>query len=101
MDKFVKDKIPEIQNYCQNFDVKELYLFGSACSDELKKDSDIDLLISFKDISIEKYTDNYFELHYLFQDLFDRKIDLITENSLSNPYFIDSINKSKILLYGE
>lgn len=30
MNKLVKDKIPEIQNYCQNFDVKELYLFGSA-----------------------------------------------------------------------
>lgn len=61
--------------------------------------SDIDILISFKDISIEKYTDNYFELHYKLEELFNRKIDLLTENSLSNPYFIESIEETKQLLY--
>ena len=45
------------------------------------------------------YTDNYFELHYKLSDLFGRKIDLITERSLSNPYFIESINETKELIY--
>jgi len=62
--------------------------------------NDIDLLISFKDIPIETYTDNYFLLINLFQDLFKRHVDLLTEKSLSNPYFIKSIEKTKILLYG-
>ena len=48
---------------------------------------------------MDKYTDNYFELHYHLQDLFNRKIDLITENSLSNPYFIESLEETKQLLY--
>ncbi|NJB81929.1 putative nucleotidyltransferase, partial [Wenyingzhuangia aestuarii] len=28
-----------------------------------------------------------------------RKIDLVTEKSLKNPYFIESINESKELIY--
>ena len=28
-----------------------------------------------------------------------RKVDLLTENSLSNPYFIESIEETKQLLY--
>ncbi|RZL31341.1 MAG: nucleotidyltransferase domain-containing protein, partial [Pedobacter sp.] len=32
--------------------------------------------------------------------LFDREIDLVTENSLSNPYFINEIEQSKQLIYG-
>ncbi|MFN7119643.1 MAG: nucleotidyltransferase domain-containing protein [Saprospiraceae bacterium] len=59
----------------------------------------MDLLISFKDISIEEYTDNYFELHYKLQELFQRDIDLLTENSLSNPFFIKQIEETKQLLY--
>jgi hypothetical protein len=33
----------------------------------MQRESNIDILISFKDISIEKYTENYFELHDKFR----------------------------------
>lgn len=99
MNKIVADKIQELRELCKRFDVKTLYLFGSVCSDKFNNDSDIDILISFKEISIEKYTDNYFEFHYKLEELFNRKIDLLTENSLSNPFFIESIEETKQLLY--
>lgn len=76
-----------------------MYVFGSACTDEFHINSDIDILVSFKDISIEKYTDNYFDLHHNLENLFERKVDLLTDNSLSNPYFIESIDETKQLLY--
>jgi predicted nucleotidyltransferase len=99
MNKIIADKIQALRKLCIRYDVKTLYLFGSVCSDKFNNDSDIDILISFKDISIEKYTDNYFELHYKLEELFNRKIDLLTENSLSNPFFIESIEETKQLLY--
>ncbi|QCX02263.1 nucleotidyltransferase domain-containing protein [Aggregatimonas sangjinii] len=99
MPSIIKDKIEDLNNLCATYDVKSLYVYGSACTADFREDSDIDILISFKDISIEKYTDNYFELHYKLQELFGRKIDLITENALSNPYFIASIEETKQLLY--
>jgi hypothetical protein len=40
-------------------------------------------------------------LHDKLEALFQRKVDLLTENSLSNPYFIESIEETKELLYAE
>jgi uncharacterized protein len=99
MNKIIADKIQTLTELCRRYDVKKMYLFGSVCSDKFSDESDIDILISFKDISIEKYTDNYFELHYKLEELFKRKVDLLTENSLSNPFFIESIEETKQLLY--
>ncbi|MFO7932522.1 MAG: nucleotidyltransferase domain-containing protein [Bacteroidales bacterium] len=92
----IKDQLIKL---CETYDIKTMYVFGSAVSEQFSEDSDIDFLISFKDIPFEKYTDNYFELHYKLEELFGRKIDLITENSLSNPYLIMSIEETKKLLY--
>lgn len=99
MQKIISEKRDKLEGLCKTYDVKTMYVFGSACSDRFNDDSDIDILISFKDISVEKYTDNYFELHYKLEELFNRKIDLITENSLSNPYLIESVEETKQLLY--
>lgn len=95
----IKDKIEKLRKICTTYDVKTMYVFGSACTNGFNEHSDMDILVSFKEISVEKYTDNYFDLHYKLQELFGRKIDLITENSLSNPYFIESIEETKQLLY--
>jgi predicted nucleotidyltransferase len=76
-----------------------MYVFGSACNESFNEHSDIDILISFKEISVEKYTDNYFDLHEKLEGLFGRNVDLVTESSLSNPYLIESIEESKQLLY--
>ena len=95
----MKNKIDELQLLCEKYDVKSMYLFGSATTEKFNDSSDIDILISFKEIPFEKYTDNYFELHEMLEKLFNRKIDLLTEKSLSNPYFIQSIEKTKQLLY--
>lgn len=99
MHSIIKEKISTLQELCKIYDVKTMYVFGSVCTDNFDDNSDIDILISFKDISIEKYTDNYFELHYKLDELFNRKIDLLTENSISNPYFIESVEETKQLLY--
>jgi predicted nucleotidyltransferase len=99
MQRIIEDKIDALKKLCKTYDVKTMYVFGSVCTDKFNDSSDIDILISFKDISIEKYTDNYFDLHYRIEELFNRKIDLLTENSLSNPYFIESIEETKQLLY--
>ncbi|MCF8309502.1 MAG: nucleotidyltransferase domain-containing protein [Bacteroidales bacterium] len=98
--RIIKNNKQKVIELCQKYDVRTMYVFGSASTDDFKETSDIDILISFKkDISIEKYTDNYFELHHKLEELFNRKVDLITENSLSNPYFKESVEESKKLLY--
>jgi uncharacterized protein len=99
MNKIIENRMKELRILCQKYDIKTMYLFGSAGSENFTDISDIDFLITFKEISIEKYTDNFFALYKELTSLFDRKIDLLTDRSLSNPYFIESIEETKVLLY--
>ena len=102
MNKIITDRINEIIRLCVAYNVRNLYAFGSVCNTKFTDLSDIDLLVAFdKNNTIEKYTDNYFELHYQLERLFKRKIDLITENSLSNPYLIQTIDQTKQLIYAD
>jgi len=99
MNKIIADKLDILKTLCKTYNVKTMYIFGSACTNKFNNRSDIDFLISFEDIPFDQYTDNYFDLHYKLQDLFGRDIDLLTDKSLSNPYFIQNINKNKQLVY--
>lgn len=99
MDRIIKEHISHLKALCEKYEVKTMHVFGSAAKDKISEKSDIDILISFKDISIELYTDNYFNLHDELENLFNRKVDLVTDKSLSNPYFKKSIEQTKQLLY--
>ena len=101
MNRLIKDNIDHIKTLCLVYKVKSLFAFGSICSDKFNEKSDVDLLISFQSIDYGDYADTYFELADKFENLFHRPVDLVTEKSLSNPYFIDSVNKSKTLIYGD
>lgn len=89
----------ELTALCVKYDIKTMHLFGSATTSQFNAQSDIDILISFKELPFDLYTDNYFNLHRELEKLFKRKVDLLTERSLSNPYFIESLAKTKHLLY--
>lgn len=88
-----------VERLCEKYDILTMHLFGSAATSEFSDTSDVDILISFKDIPFDRYTDNFFALHESLEKLFNRKVDLLTERSLSNPYFIQSIEQTKQLLY--
>ena len=99
MNKILTDKLEAIRELCKLCEVKEMHVFGSASTDGFNDISDIDFLIEFNNLTIEQYTDNYFELHYKLHDLLEREIDLVTVKSLSNPYFIEKIKQTKRLVY--
>lgn len=99
MNEILINRINDLKRLCKIYKVRTMYAFGSVCTDKFNENSDIDFLISFDNLTPDQYSDNYFNLHYELQDLFDRRIDLLTENSLSNPFFIKGINQTKQLIY--
>ncbi|HRZ42444.1 MAG TPA: nucleotidyltransferase domain-containing protein [Bacteroidales bacterium] len=101
MESIIEQKKSELQRICKQLRISKLYAFGSVvASGKFRENSDIDFIIDFEGtLSPEEYSENYFQLHYLLRALFKREIDIITENSLSNPYFIESINQTKVLIY--
>ena len=101
MHPIIKNQLNAIKELCKQYKVKSLYSFGSVNTSAFNEKSAIDLLIDFEpDISIEDYTDNFFSLREKFSNLFKRDIDLVTRRSLSNPFFIQDVEQSKLLIYG-
>lgn len=99
MDSTIAQHIEEIRDVCSRFKVKELFLFGSAAKGQTNEKSDVDFLVTFDDVALEEYADNFFGLMYALQEVIQKNVDLVVSSSLTNPYLIESINETKILLY--
>jgi|SRR5690554_3558184 len=86
----------------KNHKVEKAYIFGSSISDNFNEDSDVDFLIKFDDNLTDPLEKGklWWNLHDSLRNLFNREIDLVTENTLKNPYFIEELNKTKFLIYG-
>ena len=98
----VKDNIAAIRDLCKKHHVRTLYLVGSAAKEQrFTEKSDVDFLYRFKKEEIEEmqYADNYFDFLFELEDVLKRKVDLVAEEKMKNPYFIESINKDKQIIY--
>ena len=100
MQSLLTDNIDKIWALCINNNVKSLYAFGSVCTDKFDEKSDVDFLVSFKNIELLKYADNYFDFKFSLEELLNRPVDLIEEMAMKNPYFIEAVNESKKIIYG-
>ena len=92
--------IEDLKKLCTLYNVEKMYLFGSILNANFNKESDIDFLVKFKTIEISTYFDNYMDFKENLEKLFGREVDLVEEQTLKNPILINSINKSKELIYG-
>ncbi len=101
MHPIIKSNLDKIRELCADHKVKSLFAFGSVCTGSFTDSSDVDLLVSFKPMDYGDYAENYFDAADRFEQLFQRPVDLVTDKSLSNPYFMDSVNRTKVLLYGK
>ncbi|MGB9927987.1 MAG: nucleotidyltransferase family protein [Methanosarcina sp.] len=72
------------------FGVKKIGIFGSFARGEEREDSDLDVLVVFGEG--QKTFDNYMDLKFYLEDLFGRKVDLVTEKALK-PQLKDIIMK--------
>ncbi len=100
MNRIISDNIEKIRLLCASRKVRSLSVFGSVCTERFSQTSDIDLLIAFQPMEFGDYADNFFCLADEFEQLFHRKVDLVTENSLANPFFIEAVNRTKVKIYG-
>jgi predicted nucleotidyltransferase len=93
----LQSKMSSLIELLKKHKVKRAYAFGSAVTGNFKPSSDIDLLIAFEDnLDPVEYGQHYFDLADQLEELLQRPVDLLTEAPLKNPYFIKSLNKTKI-----
>jgi predicted nucleotidyltransferase len=89
MPSFVQDKkqilalVKSHRASLQSLGVRRLGLFGSFVRGEQHAESDVDLLVEFE--PDQKTFDNFMQLAFLLEDLFHRRVELVTPESIS-PY---------------
>src|SRR5436190_22419789 len=97
---FLDKHIIDIRELCSHHNVKQLYAFGSVLTKEFNTESDVDLVVDFDPIDIALYADNYYDFKFSLQNILKRPIDLLEEKAIKNPYFKQSLNQQRQLIYG-
>ena len=77
----------ENRDILRKYKVKRIGLFGSYVRGEQKENSDIDFLVEFDlatfDSNFTGLFDYFMDLVYYLEDIFSKKVELITNGSLS------------------
>lgn len=61
----------------------------------------MDFLVEFQELPAGGYADAYFGLMEDLEQLFSRPIDLVVDSAIKNPYFRQSVDRTRQLLYGD
>ena len=96
----IESKIEELNSLCIKYRVKKLFVFGSIVKGNFNTNtSDVDLIVEIENLPPEQKGEILMKLWTELELLFSRKVDLITNMNLRNPYLKKEIENSKILLY--
>lgn len=83
--------LQEHKNYLvEKFGVSEIALFGSYARREESNESDVDILVDFKEGF--KTFDNYMDLKFYLEELFNRNVDLVIKSAINpriKPFIIE------------
>lgn len=97
----IKSELPQIIKLFIKHKIKSAYFFGSVLTNKFDENSDVDFLVNLQDgLDPVDAGGHLWDLEYELKDLLKRNIDIITERSLKNPYFIEEINSTKQIIYG-
>lgn len=86
---------------CEEHNVKSLFAFGSAVTDKFDFErSDIDLLVEIEEQDPIEKGEKIMSFWDKIEEFFKRKVDLLSNPTIRNPFLRQSINNSKVLIYG-
>ena len=90
----------ELSDLCRKYAVKRLELFGSAVRGDFDPGkSDLDFAVEFTDFTVENAADRFLGLMVDLEDLFCRKIDLVSYPAIRNPFFKQAVDQTRVSLY--
>lgn len=94
--------LPKLAELFAKHQVKNAFVFGSAVTEKFSNKSDVDFLVNLKEnIDPVEAGEHLWDLQDELAELLKRDVDLVTERSLKNPYFIGVLNQTKVAIYGQ
>lgn len=102
--KLIELNIDKIIALCHKYRVAKLWVFGSILTPRFNDNSDVDFSVDFDSDAIKKegldWADTFFDFMHELEDVIGRKVDLVCDDSVTNPYFRKQLNSTKKLVYG-
>ena len=83
----------------KGYGIKTLGVFGSFVRNEQKVKSDIDLIVELDEMDPVEKGEKLIILWDKFEELFGRKVDLLSNTQVRNPYLQKGIDATKQLIY--
>lgn len=100
MDTLIERNLVEIASLCQRHAVRRLAVFGSILRDDFEPaSSDADFLVEFEPTPAAVRMQNYLQLRDDLSSLLSRRVDLVEEGSIRNPYILQKVKDQERLLY--
>ena len=96
----IEEHADDLKRLCVQHGVKRLHLFGSATNpSRFNPDkSDLDFLVEFQP-SAPRTLSAFLGFQRSLDGLFGRSVDLVMESAIRNPYFRESVEKTKINVF--
>ena len=96
----VEEKTDDLKRLCIHHGVQQLNLFGSASTDRYDSGkSDLDFVVEFRPEALLTFADTYFGLLESLDGLFEQPVDLVVGSAIRNPYFLQSVEKTRTPVY--
>jgi predicted nucleotidyltransferase len=100
MNSIIEKHLTELVALCRKYKVERIYAFGSVVSGKFDKESsDIDLIVELAPMPPLEKGEKLLSLWNDLENLFKRKVDLLTDKPIQNPYLKKSIEATKQLIY--
>jgi predicted nucleotidyltransferase len=96
----IKERYVEFVDLCRSHKVDKIYAFGSSITNHFDpQTSDIDVVVKINIADPADRGEALLSLWDGLEALFKRKVDLLTEDSIRNPYLKSNIDRTKKLIY--
>lgn len=101
---YIREAILPRQKYfaalCNEHHVRKLYAYGSSLTDTFNDaESDIDLMVEINEPDPIRKGGLLLDFYISMERFFNRKVDMLTDQPLKNPYLKHEIDNTKMLIY--
>ncbi|MEX1255759.1 MAG: nucleotidyltransferase family protein [Dehalococcoidia bacterium] len=86
-----------VADLCRRHHIRRLALFGSAVRGELRRDSDLDVLVEFEEGHTPGFA--FFDIEVKLSQVLGRKVDLNTPRFLS-PHILSKVEAEAEVVFG-
>ncbi len=97
----IQPYLPQVITLLKRHKITSAYIFGSALTEKFNEQSDVDFLVNIETgLDPVDAGEHLWDLIVELEDLLQRKVYLLTERSIKNPYLIKELNETKYAIYG-